>query len=103
MTPRARNAASAEKQPERSLLQRAQDFEDFFVRRLRADGIHLREGDLPFFINHEDGAVGDAWDGVACAQHAELLGDAAVREEVAAQRVIENPDIFFLPRDVAED
>jgi hypothetical protein len=82
-------------------LQLAKNVEDIFVIGLLVQRVHLSEGDLSLLIDHEYSALVDTGNGISLAEDAELLRGISVRVEIAAQRVIECPDVFLLPRNMA--
>lgn len=64
--------------------------------------IGFPKGYLAFFVHDEHRPFADSGHRCSFSQNPELLGDFAVGIKVGAHRQAHHADVFFLPRDVAE-
>lgn len=78
-----------------------QGFKYFAVVRSLAEFVKLSKDDLSRLVDDKNRTFVYSRNGIACPEHSVLLRNFTVRIEIAYQRIIQLPDLFFLPGNVA--
>jgi hypothetical protein len=78
-----------------------QDFKNFAVVRSFAEFVKLSKDDPSRLVDDKNRTFVDSRNGIADPEHSVLLRNFSVRIKIAYQWVIQLPDLFFLPGNVA--